>query len=262
MAQYSEAELLEVESQAEVTLTRGRRSAVVAVASAALSALAITAIYHVQSHATVANLAAATSAVGDEDIAVVQKASEQPISAMEPADRLRQDYCSSPVYPPFEGKTKATWASPYVNSKEKLRFGSITCDWHESTSNYSWVAPELGPGRAQDHGADRGTGIWLDGPHYILSPDQREWRSHAFIAARVPSANHTSCCCQYMHGSKDWAHFTISEHCRAVVPGNVKSLEATCDPYLKMGCPKENATANEMPFPIPRYSEMYTACYI
>jgi hypothetical protein len=65
-----------------------------------------------------------------------------------------------------------------------------------------------------------------------------------------------------MHGSKDWAHFTISEHCRAVVPGNDKSLEATCDPYLKMGCPKENATANEMPFPIPRYSEMYIACYI
>jgi ketosteroid isomerase-like protein len=45
----------------------------VAVASAALSALAITAIYHVQSHATVANLAATTSAVGDEDIALVQK---------------------------------------------------------------------------------------------------------------------------------------------------------------------------------------------
>jgi len=170
-----------------------------------------------------------------------------------------------PAYPPLNGTTRSQWASPYGNSKESLQFApnSIVAKW-SANGNYSWWAPEV-IGRAQDHGVEVGYGRYLTGPFYTISKDEYEWTSHGFAAAHVPSANHTSCCCQFMRGSGE--HFWITEYCRALVPNTPgliteEALERSCAPYMSPACPSDNVTASRMAWPIPIYIEMYGKCYV
>jgi len=164
------------------------------------------------------------------------------------------------AYPPLNGITQSQWASPYQNAKENLEFAgnAIIVDW-SANGSYVWWAPEV-VGRTQDHGVEQGIGLLLEGPIYSISTDEYKWTSRAFTASHVPSANHTSCCCQFMQGSGDI--FWLTEYCRALVPGRTEALEQVCAPYMSPACPSDNATASKMAWPIPMYNEVYGKCYI
>eukprot|EP00928_Gymnodinium_smaydae_P001049 TRINITY_DN10390_c0_g1_i4.p1 TRINITY_DN10390_c0_g1~~TRINITY_DN10390_c0_g1_i4.p1 ORF type:complete len:231 (-),score=20.51 TRINITY_DN10390_c0_g1_i4:196-888(-) len=165
------------------------------------------------------------------------------------------------AHPPLNGRTRSLWASNYRNSKEHLQFDGrgIVVDWRMSEGKYTFEAPET-LGRPQDHGVEHGFCQYLVGPVYSISDKPYEWTSRAFVASRVVSANHTSCCCQYMHGSG--STFRLSEFCRALVPGVTASLEATCAPYAEPPCPKDNETASQMAWTVPMYVEVYDKCYM
>lgn len=164
---------------------------------------------------------------------------------------------------PFVGKLRSVYVTPYSNTdNEQLQFGNIIVALDQPNLTWTWIAPEFGHGRPQDHGAERGMGTWVVKPEFKYSNDGREWTSRAFSSERVPSANHTSCCCQYMHSSKDTEFFTITDFCKVLVPGLESSLLDTCLPYSSSACPADNATASAMAWPIKMYTEVYRACYL
>lgn len=170
--------------------------------------------------------------------------------------------CNLLAGPPLKGESHLTQTSlPSVYDLKRF-----VCAWDEPAGQYWWYSPlkkgSVNPiygGRSGNAPAEIGQGWWLTPPTYF-DVTERLWNSHSFVATRVPAFNHTSCCCQVMSGDVETKRFWLTEYCRAVVPGLTKSPYETCKPYMTTPCPTDNATALQQQWPLPPYSESYSAC--
>lgn len=169
--------------------------------------------------------------------------------------------CSLIAKPPLKGEShllKTSLPSVY-------NLAEFVCAWDVPAGKYWWYSPlkkgSVNPiygGASGNATAEVGTGWWLTPPKYF-DMTQTKWSSSAWVATRVPAFNHTSCCCQFMSGDLETQRFWLTEYCRAIVPGLDKSPRDTCKPYATP-CPADNATAIKQTWPIPPYSERYSAC--
>eukprot|EP00927_Polykrikos_kofoidii_P057582 TRINITY_DN51729_c0_g1_i1.p1 TRINITY_DN51729_c0_g1~~TRINITY_DN51729_c0_g1_i1.p1 ORF type:complete len:290 (+),score=16.26 TRINITY_DN51729_c0_g1_i1:92-871(+) len=170
--------------------------------------------------------------------------------------------CGLLARPPLKGESHLTQTSlPSIyNLKE------FVCAWDVPAGVYWWYSPlkkggvnPIYGGRTGNATSEVGQGWWLTPPTYF-DVSANKWSSHAFVATRVESFNHTSCCCQVMNADLDLKMFRLTEYCRAVVVGMQMSPRDTCAPYADPPCPVDNATALHQDWPMAPYSESYSAC--
>lgn len=169
--------------------------------------------------------------------------------------------CSLVAKPPLKGESHLLRTSlPSV-----YNLSGFVCAWDVPAKKYWWYSPlkegSVNPiygGLSGTSKAEVGTGWWLTPPKYF-DVTASKWSSSSWVATRVPAFNHTSCCCQFMSGDLDTKRFWLTEYCRAIVVGLDKSPRDTCEPYAAP-CPVDNATAIKLRWPIPPYSESYSAC--
>lgn len=170
--------------------------------------------------------------------------------------------CKSFASPPLKGETHLTRTS--LPSVYDLK--NFLCMWDVPAGVYWWYSPlkkgSFNPiygGPSGNLTAEVGQGWWLTRPKYVNVSASR-WNSHAFVATRVEAFNHTSCCCQIMSADSDSNLLWLTEYCRAIVKGLDKSPRDTCAPYASTPCPTDNASAWQQHWPLPPYSESYSAC--
>jgi len=169
--------------------------------------------------------------------------------------------CSRIAGPPLSGESALKHTSlPGVYDPKNAR---VT--WDLQGGVYWWSIPFRSSHRASPfHGgsnkrptAEVGKGWWLTTVEYKFTG--RDWSSRSFIADRATMFNHTSCCCQYMQSDLSNEEYGITTWCRAVVPGLEKSPADSCAPF-SAACPPDNGTASLQDWPMPPYTEKWSAC--
>eukprot|EP00929_Paragymnodinium_shiwhaense_P006339 TRINITY_DN10956_c0_g1_i1.p1 TRINITY_DN10956_c0_g1~~TRINITY_DN10956_c0_g1_i1.p1 ORF type:complete len:252 (-),score=37.40 TRINITY_DN10956_c0_g1_i1:511-1266(-) len=163
----------------------------------------------------------------------------------------KQYVAGAAFLPPLRGITKSVWNS----LSGKYGAAAIDCYWDMTRGNYSWSAPF-----AKATGAELGWGMYLEGPEIYVDSSTNRWAARGFIATRVDALNHSMCCCQYLAGGD--TTFTLTEYCKATVPGLDKPVPEVCAAYMSPPCPADNKTAHAMTWDTPMYIEEYSTCMV
>jgi len=169
--------------------------------------------------------------------------------------------CSTIAGPPLSGESALKGTSlPGVYDGRNAR---VTWDlqggvyWWSIPFRSSHIASPFHGGINKSATAEVGQGWFLTTVEYKATG--RDWSSRSFIAARVAMTNYTTCCCEYMQSDLSNEEYGLTDWCRAVVPGLEKSPAESCAPF-SAACPPDNATASLQDWPLPPYSEKYSAC--